>query len=97
MQPTDFSDAYLVRIKYERHGLPKVRILAPEIKYNSAIHMYADRSLCLYHPESQPWSESKDLHRTILPWTAEWLIYYELFLDQGKWLGPEIAHGELTR
>jgi len=25
---------------------------------------------------------------TILPWTALWLYYYELWLDTGKWLGP---------
>lgn len=26
--------------------------------------------------------------KTILPWTALWLYYYELWLDTGKWLGP---------
>jgi hypothetical protein len=25
---------------------------------------------------------------TLIPWTALWLYYYELWLDTGKWLGP---------
>lgn len=36
---------------------------------------------------------SDNLHDKIIPWTAEWLVYYELFKLDGKWLGPEAPHG----
>ena len=25
---------------------------------------------------------------TILPWAALWLVFYELWCDTGRWLGP---------
>jgi hypothetical protein len=34
-----------------------------------------------------------NLHQKIIPWIAEWLVYYELYLICGKWLGPEAPHG----
>lgn len=54
--------------------------------------MYSNGDLCLYHPPSQPWSDDNDLHKTIIPWTAEWLVFYELYLSEGRWLGPEVQH-----
>ena len=54
--------------------------------------MYANGDLCLYHPPSQPWSAENDLHNTIIPWTAEWLVFYELYLSEGVWLGPQVEH-----
>lgn len=29
---------------------------------------------------------------TIVPWTALWLLYYELWLETDEWLGPEAPH-----
>ena len=58
--------------------------------------MYRTGDLCLYHPLSQPWQGTEDLHATILPWVAEWLVFYELYLTKGRWLGPEIPHGEIA-
>jgi hypothetical protein len=72
-----------------------VRIINPHIDPKGAIHIYRDGHLCLYHPKSQPWSGNKNIHETIIPWTAEWLIFYELYLSEGRWLGPEISHGDL--
>lgn len=55
--------------------------------------MYNDGALCLYEPRATPWKSSDSLHEKIIPWTAEWLVFYELFLICGKWLGPEAPHG----
>ena len=95
IKPSERSDAYTVRLNYDEWGLPEVRILKPHIAPLSKIHMYRDGRLCLYHPPTQPWSGSDELHKTIIPWIAEWLVYYELYLIEGKWLGPEMPHGEI--
>lgn len=95
IRPIDEADAYSVRVRHTVWGIPEVRIVKPQIVPNSKIHMYRDGRLCLFHPPTQPWSDMHDLHKTIIPWTAEWLVYYELYLLDGKWLGPEFPHGEI--
>ena len=92
IQPSDESEHYTIQIRTAEWSAPKVRILKPRITPRPAIHMYRDGTLCLYHPPTQPWSGANDMHKTIIPWTAEWLVYYELYLSEGKWLGPEIPH-----
>ena len=56
--------------------------------------MYRDGTLCLYDFRVQPWSSWDNIHEKIIPWTAEWLVFYELYLMCGKWLGPEAPHGD---
>jgi len=34
-----------------------------------------------------------NIHEKIIPWIAEWLVFYELYRICGKWLGPEAPHG----
>ncbi|MDF9832359.1 hypothetical protein M2103_000569 [Ereboglobus sp. PH5-5] len=92
IQPTDYSNKYTIRIQYKEWESPQVRILAPYIEPKTEIHMYGNGILCLYHPPTQPWSGAYDLHKTIIPWIAEWLVYYELYLIDGKWIGPAIPH-----
>lgn len=92
IQPTDFSSIYRIRVRSEQDGIPQVRILEPQIEPSTKIHIYKSGNLCLYHPPSQPWSADKNLHETIIPWTAEWLVFYELYLIERRWLGPEILH-----
>ena len=94
IQPVEESVNYKIQIKYRGNGAPKVFVKSPVIKKNSKIHRYSDGSLCLYYPLEDPWSDKKNIHDTIIPWTAEWLVYYELFLLTGKWLGPEQPHGK---
>lgn len=90
--PAEGCDHYRIRIDYTPGGIPKVRILKPHIEPKEAIHMYKDGRLCLYYPPDTPWQNNDNIHQKIIPWTAEWLVYYELFLLHGKWLGPEIPH-----
>jgi hypothetical protein len=33
------------------------------------------------------WGPDRLLGTTIVPWTAEWLLHYELSLATGTWLG----------
>jgi len=70
-----------------------VRIREPELgvadEQKHDIHMYPNGTLCLYWPQEQPWNDSMSLHDTIVPWVAEWLVYYEYYQETGRWVGPE--------
>jgi hypothetical protein len=84
---------YRVRLQMKPGTPPKVTILRPRIEPSEGIHMYKDGSLCLYDYRVRPWDPVRDrVDETILPWTAEWLLYYELFLMTGRWMGPEAPH-----
>lgn len=36
------------------------------------------------------------LAQTIVPWAAEWLFYYEVWLEdpEDRWFGPEAPHSD---
>jgi hypothetical protein len=93
LQPTELSPLYKVDVAYRYGDDPKVWVVEPEIPYERAIHMYADASLCLYDWREQPWKESYHLYDTVLPWAAEWLLYYEIYKLTGKWIGTSALHG----
>ncbi len=90
--PSEDCDTYRVAISYEQDGVPRVRIKEPHITPSASIHMYGTGALCLYQPADDPWKSSDNLHEKIIPWTAEWLVFYELYIVYGKWLGPEAKH-----
>lgn len=95
--PSEGCAAYSVLINYSFRSLPHVRVSKPSIPKElwSSVHIFPHSGeLCLFdcRPEGQPWQWTHNIHETIIPWTAEWLVYYELFLVVGKWLGPEATH-----
>jgi hypothetical protein len=63
-----------------------VWVVAPEL-HKRAEHRFTDNSLCLYWGRRNDWTPDMALRDTIIPWTAEWLFYYELWLETGRWLG----------
>lgn len=67
--------------------MPIVRVLSPALAPD-APHVYRGGELCLYWPKEWRWYGDELIAETIVPWTASWLFYYELWLDTGKWLGP---------
>jgi hypothetical protein len=90
--PSQGCDTYRVAISYAQEGIPKVLIKDPQIEPSPTIHMYGTGALCLYFPAEDPWRSSDNIHEKIIPWTAEWLVFYELYLIGGKWLGPAAPH-----
>ncbi|HAW80220.1 MAG TPA: hypothetical protein DCX27_11245 [Balneola sp.] len=86
------STEYEIQLKYEVSKRPKVYVLNPEIEYNQDIHMYKDSSLCLFYPPDNSWKKHSQLFDTIIPWTVEWLVNYEIFKLSGKWVGPYKSH-----
>jgi len=88
MQPTSLSRTYTVQVTYRMRRVPEVRILHPPLVSRpgeSLPHVYTDGTLCLHrHGE---WSPEMLIVDTTLPWTAEWLINYEIWKATGEWHG----------
>jgi hypothetical protein len=89
IQPSPASQRYTVRVRY-RHGCrPRVTVIEPQLTLHpdahALPHVYARDELCLYYPGE--WRHDMLLSTTILPWTAEWLMHYELWLICGHWSG----------
>jgi hypothetical protein len=97
LKPTENSTEYRIEVSYEPWGNPDVRILNPKIKPEKDLHFYKTGNLCLYDWREQPWQDKWHLADTIIPWTAEWLMYYEIYLLTGKWLGKSAIHGDATK
>jgi hypothetical protein len=88
LQPSDLSRAYSVRIDYRRGQYPTVYVLAPELETAESgflPHTYNDGTLCLH--DAGQWSVTMLIVDTIVPWAAEWLLHYEMWLATGEWLG----------
>lgn len=92
-QPTEYSRVFQYRLEWIPGNPPKVFPINPYIEYDDDIHMYNDGSLCLYYPKDFSYdSRSSHIHETIIPWTHEWFVFYELYLIKGKWLHPYVEH-----
>lgn len=95
-QPTSDSIEYKFLISYSGKSAPNVHVIEPKIEFNHDIHIYPqDGSLCLYHSKKDNlyWNYVEHhLFDTIIPWTLEWFIYYELYMISGKWEHPYVEH-----
>ncbi len=87
LQPRLSSPVYQIEIRYRGNKIPKVKVVSPPLADGSP-HLYKDGCLCLYWPKEWRWRPDQIIAKTILPWAASWLYYYELWLDTGEWLGP---------
>ena len=88
IQPTPGSRVYTVRLTYVLGQFPRVRVEKPEPETRPGEglpHVFGDGSLCL-HLEDE-WTSDMLIVDTTLPWTAEWLINYEIWKATGEWYG----------
>lgn len=92
LRPTSQSPEYRVRIEYRMRYPPQVYVLSPDLAPNAPHIYYSDNSLCLHYPKDGSWSSEMLIANTIVPWTAEWLRFYEIWLVTGKWFGTEAPH-----
>jgi hypothetical protein len=94
LQPTPASRRYTAWLTYRHRRVPRVAIIDPPLVLHpgatSLPHVYSNGDLCLYLPGQ--WKESMFLAETILPWTSQWLLYYELWLITGHWMGTGHDH-----
>ena len=94
LQPRLTSPQYQIEIRYNFKKTPKVWVISPPV-IKGAPHIFREGNLCLYWPPEWSWKPDQLIAKTIIPWTASWLFYYELWLDTSKWLGPS-SHIPLT-
>jgi hypothetical protein len=89
LQPTPASCAYAVRLSYRCGRRPDVTVIDPALQLRRGAaklpHVYKDDVLCLNFPGE--WRDDMLLAHTVVPWISEWLVYYELWLVTGDWLG----------
>jgi hypothetical protein len=92
LQPSPVSEIYAVRIQYAGRERPAISLLDPpsDAGDDSLPHTFEDHTLCLHYPWE--WCAHQLIVSTIVPWTSEWLFYYELFKITGRWHGG--GHGE---
>jgi hypothetical protein len=88
LQPTPSSATYSILITYDWFRPPRARVLRPHLEPNSdneLPHIYPDGTLCLHTVED--WAWDKLLADSIVPWTSQWLFFYEIWKLTGQWLG----------
>ena len=95
IKPTPLSKSYEILVIYEFGKNPDIFILTPLDKYGDTKnlpHVYSTKKqkICLYYPKTDEWSKNKLIANTLLPWAAEWLQFYELWMATGIWLGDGI-------
>lgn len=91
LQPLPESGRYEVAIEYRMGWSPRAWVISPKLA-DDAPRIYSMEKLCLYHPFEWDWHGNRILAATIFPWVANWLFFYEIWLDTGEWLGPEAPH-----
>lgn len=99
VQPREGGMTFTLWIRVRRPDgleLPQVRVVSPRLvnRPGSTVppHVYPGGNLCLYHPDEYWWTSDQFVADTIVPWACEWCYYYEIWLETGKWAGPEYPH-----
>jgi hypothetical protein len=85
------SNTYQVRVTYKLGSDPDVHVLRPVLRDRSVEeripHVYPGNRLCLFLPGIGEWRPIDPIADTIVPWTATWLYFYEVWLATGRWHG----------
>lgn len=96
LQAKSTFPVYTVSITYRGESTPLVKVLKPQL-VASPPHFYEnEHALCLYHKNNFKWRKEMLIAGTIVPWTAAWLYFYEFWLQDGKWYGPEVDHSQIA-
>jgi hypothetical protein len=89
LTPTEYSATYEVLIDYQVGKAPLVYVARPRLQLlegQALPHVYPLNTLCLFLGNRE-WHESIPIADTLVPWASEWLLFYELWLATGEWLG----------
>ena len=86
MTPSSETGSYEVLVDHRLGGEPRVHVVSPHLRGPGPLpHTYNGTRLCLYVPGQ--WADHKSIAATILPWTLEWLLFFELWSAGGGWEG----------
>jgi hypothetical protein len=103
VRPQALCSQYKIRVEYELNFDPTVVVLDPPLMPRedggTIPHMFDQRRLCLFRRRNRHWRPSFLISRTVLPWAALWLYYYELWYATGEWRGggEHPTAGEIRR
>lgn len=93
IRPTICSKTYDIKIVFERFEGVKIYVInevlrvAENRKKLPHVYSHKQQRLCLYSVSKEEWTREKLIVSTIIPWTSDWLFYYELWLPNGEWFG----------
>lgn len=101
LHPAEFCAEYEVLIDHQERESPLVYVAAPRLRLHDdepLPHVYSWNTLCLYLDRRQ-WDASLPIADTLVPWTSEWLYFYELWAAGGGWQGegPHPTPGSTNR
>lgn len=86
LTPCDEAGTYEVLVDHRLGGEPRVHVVSPHLDGPGPLpHTYNGTRLCLYVPGQ--WADHLSIAATILPWSMEWLLFYELWSAGGGWQG----------
>lgn len=94
IRPTPLSKEYRTLLVYKIGESPKIWVIGDELEkledkdFPHNYHKDIDNKMvriCLYRYSE--FNAQKIIADTIIPWTIEWLYFYELWLATGVWLG----------
>lgn len=101
VRPSPVGRLYTLFLRMRQGDLPKVVVRAPDLNIlaegKDLPHVYQQDppELCLFHPSRWEWRPTDSLVDTVIPWSVEWLHYFEIWLRTGEWTGggehPESA------
>ncbi len=95
VKPSPLSKEYPVTITYQIYHRPNVIIYDQDNIFPGCQHPphvfrvdeeKGNVSICLYFG-SYEFSSKNLLANTIVPWSVEWLYFYEIWLSTGSWEG----------
>lgn len=85
-----FSTTYELTIFYHSQNIHFVKVNNREIEPSIAIHMYEDRTLCLYYPPDISPFRRLWIAKDLIPLAVLWIHNYERWLYNGRdWKGWE--------
>lgn len=97
LKPNENSKIYYVLIEYKSlKKSPQVFVSLNQLnvtKKEDIPHKYQIKkigseeyvNLCLYY--GNEWKSNMNISDTIIPWTCEWLYFFEIWTITGKWCG----------
>lgn len=92
LTPSSLAQTYLVEMVADHDGRqPGMFVLAPELQpdgHGRLPHVWNDGALCL--SRYGEWHRNSFFIDTVVPWTAEWLFHYEVWLGTGIWTGDDL-------
>ena len=93
IRPCSLGAVYSIELRYALFDVPRPLVHLPDLRSMAGNrklpHVYSDFDgktyLCLW--KDGDWNSRRLLARTMIPWTAEWFLFFEYWLATREWLG----------